>query len=247
MPQEHPALSELPNLVSFLAQHINEPASQFLHRFENVIFSWVAVGIICLFAYLSSRNMKGIPHRWQNAMEVFVLGVDDFVCGIMGPQGKRYTPFIGTLFIYILCMNLLGLIPFMKSPTSSWSTTLALAICVFVYVQYAALKTLGVGGYFDHLCGKPRGFLALSVVFPLFMFFLHLTTELIRPLTLSLRLRSNVWGDDLLLAQFMGLGITGLPILFFSTMLVIVASVVQALIFSILTAIYFSMTLVREE
>ena len=247
MSQEHPVLSELPNWVSFLAQHINEPASQFLHRFENVIFSWVVLGIIFLFAYLSSRNMKWVPHRWQNAMEVFVLGVDDFVCGIMGTQGKRYTPFIGTLFLYILGMNLLGLIPFMKSPTSSWSTTMALAICVFIYVQYTAFKTLGFIGYFDHLCGKPRGFLALSLVFPLLMLLLHLTTELIRPLTLSLRLRSNVWGDDLLLARLMEFGIAGLPLLFFGMMLTIMASVVQAVIFSVLTTIYFAIVLVREE
>jgi len=243
------AQPELPNLISILAKRFGESSvlAKYLYLWENVLFSLIVVAIITLVAYLALRKSKMIPDRLQNAVEILVGGLDDFVCGILGAQGRRFTPFVGTLFIYIVFMNLFGLIPFMKSPTSSWSTTLALALCVFVYVQYAAVKELGFLGYLDHLAGNPRGILAFSVFIPVIMFFLHVISELVKPISLSLRLRSNVWGDDMLLAVVSGFGLTGVPLLLFSTLLAIIASVVQAVVFSLLTTIYFSLVLVHEE
>jgi F-type H+-transporting ATPase subunit a len=135
----------------------------------------------------------------------------------------------------------------MKSPTSSWSTTLALALCVFVYIQYAALKELGAVGYVDHMMGRPRGILAFSVFIPLIMFFLHIVSELVRPISLSLRLRSNIWGDDMLMAVLAGFGLAGVPLLLFNLFLIIIAGLVQALVFSLLTTIYFALVLAHEE
>jgi F-type H+-transporting ATPase subunit a len=135
----------------------------------------------------------------------------------------------------------------MKSPTSSWSITAALALCVFIYVQYSAIKELGVIGYIDHLAGKPRGVIAFSIVIPILMFLIHVITELVKPLTLSLRLRSNIWGDELLLGILSGFGIKGLPLLFFSSLLVIVAAIVQAVVFCLLTTIYFALVLTKED
>lgn len=235
------------NLVTLLERHFKgTPLAGYLLLWQNVIFSLLIVGILSLLAFLACRKKSMIPGRFQAAAELVVGGLDDFICGILGPQGRRYTPFIGTLFIYILFMNLFGLIPFMKSSTSSWSTTLALALCVFVFVQYTGIREKGLIGYLDHLMGKPRGALAYSVIFPLFMLFLHLVSELVRPISLSLRLRSNIWGDDLLLAIFAGYGLKGVPILFFNMLLTIIASTVQALVFSLLTTIYLALALAHE-
>lgn len=250
MPESHISTSELPNIVTLLADKFANTAylSRYLYLWENVIFSLVIVFIISLIAYLGSRKIKIIPCRLQNAIEVVAGGLDDFVCGILGAKGKNYTPFIGTLFIYILFMNLFGLIPFMKSPTSSWSTTLALALCVFCYVQYTAFKELGFLGYLDHMLGRPRGILAFSLFIPLLMFILHVISELVRPISLSLRLRSNIWGDDMLLSVLASkFGVPGVPLLVFSMLLAIVASVVQAVVFSLLTTIYFALVLTKEE
>jgi len=214
---------------------------------QNIIFSFLIVFIISLIAFLASRKPKMIPGRLQNVVEIAVGGLDDFIRGILGEKGRRYTPFIGTLFIYILFMNLFGIIPFMKSPTASWSTTLALALCVFVYVQYAAIRELGFLGYLDHMMGKPRGILAFSVFIPIMMLLLHIVSELVRPISLSLRLRSNIWGDDLLLSVLAGFGLGGVPLLVFSSLLAILAALVQAMVFSLLTTIYFALVLTREE
>jgi F-type H+-transporting ATPase subunit a len=239
---------ELPNAVTVLEKLFNgTPLAGFLRTWENLVFSLAIILAITVITYAASRRTSLIPRRLQAAFEIFVGGIDDFVCGIMGPAGRRYTPFIGTLFLYILIMNLSGLIPFMKAPTTSWSTTLALAICVFVYVQYAALKERGLLGYIDHLLGKPRGIIAFSVFIPLMMLILHVVSELVRPISLSLRLRSNIWGDDMLIAVLAGFGIKGIPLLLFNFFLIILASTVQAVVFSLLTTIYFTLALTHEE
>lgn len=213
----------------------------------DILFSLLIIVGLVLISSIACRKSELVPGRMQNAAEIVFGGIDDFICGIIGPQGRKYTPFIGTLFIYILCMNLAGLIPFMKSPTANWSTTLALALCVFAYVQYAGIRELGFLGYMDHLLGRPRGIVAFSIFIPILMFFIHIVSELIRPISLSLRLRSNIWGDDMLINVLSGFGIKAVPLLVFSMGIIIIGAVVQAVVFSLLTTIYFALVLSHEE
>ena len=243
------ALPEYPNLVYLLAKKFQGTlAGNFLHVWEDVIFSFLIVVVVSVVAYRASRKPQMIPGRLQNAAELLVEAMDGLICGMLGEKyGKKYLPFLGTLFIYILFMNLAGLIPFMKSATANWSTTAALALCVFAYVNYTAVKELGFLGYLDHLAGRPRGVLAVTAILPIMMFVLHTFSELVRPLTLSLRLRSNVWGDDLLLALFAGFGLQGFPFLFFNTLLTLLSSVVQAIVFCLLSTIYFVLVLNHED
>ncbi|MDD5634407.1 MAG: F0F1 ATP synthase subunit A [Candidatus Omnitrophica bacterium] len=239
---------ELPNIVRLLAEKFEgTPLAHFLMRWENIIFASAVMVAIILAAYFSARKCKMVPGKLQNVAEIVAGGIDDFVCGILGPEGRRYTPFIGTLFIYIISMNLLGLIPFMKSATASLSITLALALCVFVYVEYAALRNFGFFGYFYHLMEKPKGLMAATIIMPLFMFLIHFISEIIRPLTLSLRLRSNMWGDEILLAIMSKFGLQGLPLLFFDTLIALLKCVVQALVFCLLATIYFALATAHEE
>jgi len=239
---------QMPNIFSILsAKFPGNYFFKFVHLWENVSFSLLIVLVLGVLAFFACRKRSLIPNRLQASAELIVSGLDDFVCGIIGPKGRRFTPFIGTLFIYILFMNLSGLVPFMKASTASWSTTLALALCVFFYVQYTAIKELGFLGYLDHLAGKQRGVLAFTVIMPLFMLILHILTELIRPISLSLRLRGNIWGDEVLIALLSGFGIKGLPLLLFNMFMGILASIVQAAVFCLLTTIYFALVLDHEE
>ncbi|MDP2921294.1 MAG: F0F1 ATP synthase subunit A [Candidatus Omnitrophota bacterium] len=239
---------ELPNFITILGAIFKDsPFIRYLYHWENAIFSFIVICVLLLIVFLALRRPSVIPGRLQNALEVVAGTIDDFVCGILGPKGRKYTPFIGTLFIYIIFMNLAGIIPFMKSPTASWSTTLALALCVFAYVQYTALKEQGIKGYIDHMMGRPRGFLIFTAVIPILLLFVHILSELVRPISLSLRLRSNIWGDDMLLGIMAGFGIKGVPLLFFNTLLVILAGVVQATVFCLLSTIYFALAIPHEE
>jgi F-type H+-transporting ATPase subunit a len=220
---------------------------KFVYLWENISYSLIIVLILGILAFFACRKRSLIPGRLQAAAELIAAGLDDFICGIMGPKGRKFTPFVGTLFIYILLMNLSGLIPFLRAPTASWSTTLALALCVFFYVQYTAIKELGFWGYLDHLAGRPRGILAVTIIMPLFMLFLHVITELIRPLSLSLRLRGNIWGDEVLIGLLSSFGIKGLPLLFFNMLMAVLTAIVQAAVFCLLTTIYFALVLDHEE
>lgn len=242
------SLPELPNFIALLAEKFHgTPFGNFLHHGENVLFSLLVIGFIMGILHYGFRKPTPIPGRLQNALEVVFGGIDDFVCGLLGPKGRQFTPFIGTLFIYILVMNIAGLIPFLKSPTSSWSTTLALALCVFVYVQYTALKELGFWGYLDHLMAQPRGAMAWSLIMPFMMLVMHLIAELVRPISLSLRLRTNIWGDDLLISVMTGFGLTGWPMLFVITSLAVLTAVVQAVVFTLLTTVYLALVMKHEE
>jgi F-type H+-transporting ATPase subunit a len=245
---QNTGVPELPDIFSVLAAKFPDNAFfKFIYLWKNISFSLVIVLVLGIFFFFACRKRSLIPGRLQALAELIVSGLDDFVCGIMGPRGRKYTPFIGTLFIYILFMNLSGLIPFMKASTASWSTTLALALCVFFYVQYTAIRELGFLGYLDHLAGKQRGVLAFTIVMPLFMLALHILTELIRPISLSLRLRGNIWGDETLIALLSGFGIKGLPLLLFNMLMGVLTSIVQASVFCLLTTIYLALVLDHEE
>ncbi|MCU0665635.1 MAG: F0F1 ATP synthase subunit A [Candidatus Omnitrophica bacterium] len=240
---------ELPDILAVLKDSF--PKDLFLkglYGWESLAYSLFTIFLIGILVYLGTRNMKiSGGTRLQSFFEALVSAVDDFVCGILGKHGRRYTPFIGTLFIYILGMNLIGFIPFLKAPTINLSTTFALAVCVFFYVQYSAIKELGLVGYIDHLAGKPRGALGFTIVLPLMMFVSHIISELFKPVTLSLRLRSVIWGDDTLLAVISKFGFPGIPLLFLNMATGLLTAVIQACVFCILSTIYFAIFIVHEE
>jgi F-type H+-transporting ATPase subunit a len=246
---------EIPNIITLLEHYFpNIPGMEFLHHFETQFFAFFIAGLIIVMAYLANRNKTMIPNPLQNFMEWVVESLDNLVCETIGPRGRQYTPFIGTLFVYIFCMNISGIIPFMKSPTSDMNTTFALALCVFFYVQYNGIKENGIIGYLDHLAGQPRDVITWLMV--VLMFPLHILEELIKPVSLALRLFGNILGEDLLIGAFIGLGVVmvgfmhspvGIPIHFPFLLLAILTSAVQALVFAMLTTIYILLMLPHEE
>jgi len=251
----HEGIPELPNVITVLSErwHDNLLVS-WLHHWENLVFS-AGIGLaLGLIAWRYARKPAIIPSGAQNLLELFVGGVDRFVQSILGPAGRRYTPFVGTLFLYIWCMNLAGLVPGLKSSTANLNTTAALALVVFSYVQWTGIRHLGLLGYLDHLAGQPRdlvGWLLVPLLLPI-----HILGECIKPLSLSMRLCFNVFAEDVLLAVMVGLGLAlavamrlplGLPLQLFVVPLVVIFSTVQALVFSLLSTVYIGLMLPHEE
>lgn len=248
-------LKELANWITILNERWHDVGLvQFLHHWENVVFSLTAAFFLIVLSFFATRKKLLIPHPLQNVLELAVESLENLVTGMIGPRGRAYVPFIGTLFFYILTQNFMGLVPGMKSPTSNLNTTVALAVCVFFYVQGIAIKENGVFGYIDHLMGSPRDPISWVMV-PLNLP-LHVLQEFIKPLSLSLRLFGNIFGEESLIATFVGLGIVslsffhspiGLPLQFPFMILSILLGTIQALVFSLLSTIYISLMLPYEE
>jgi F-type H+-transporting ATPase subunit a len=251
----HEAAHELPSLIGLITHFMQDgPAKNFLEQWEGMIYAYTIAGIIILFAHLAARNPKMIPGRLQNVVEMVVEALSNFIVGVLGPEGKRFIPFLGTLFIYILAMNLSGVIPLGKSPTSSPNTTVALALCVFFYVHFIGLTRNGPVGYLKHLAGNPKS--GVEWVFVPLMLPIHVIGEIARPVSLSLRLFGNVTGEDVLLFAFCSLGVTtlaavgspvGIPFQVPFILLAFMTSFIQALVFTLLSTIYILLWLPHHE
>jgi F-type H+-transporting ATPase subunit a len=254
--EHHEEHHELPSFITFIIGFVgaDTPVGQFLKTWENFIFSFLAVIIIGVLVSAASRRATMVPGPLQNVVEFLVETLEGFICGVLGPHGRKHVWFLGSLFIYILFMNIFGLVPLMKSPTANLNQTLALALCVFLYVQYTGLKNFGIVGYLDHMAGQPRDAISIALV-PL-MFPLHIIGELAKPMSLSLRLFGNILGEDVLIVIFVGLGVSimavmhspiGIPLHIPFIFLALLTSTIQALVFTLLSTLYFLMMMPHDE
>ncbi|NLN78212.1 MAG: F0F1 ATP synthase subunit A [Armatimonadetes bacterium] len=208
---------------------------------EMVPVTWLIILILCGTAiFMRGRLKLRNPGRFQLFMEFSVDALQGFVRNLVGEREARsVTPVIGTFFIFILALNLFGLIPGFLAPTANTNTTVALALFAFVYVQYVSITRVGLWNYFKHFLGEP---LWLS---PL-MLPLHVIGELARPLSLSVRLFGNIFGEDLVILVIIMIGASVMknlfwvPIQFPMMLFGIFTGFVQALVFSMLVGIYIS-------
>lgn len=237
---------ELPNIFTLLHSFFEDSkALAFLVHWDSVLFSLIVAGLISFVFQLGTKNPQLIPTRLQNALEWVVESSRDAIVQVLGPEGVKFVPLLGTLFIYILVMNWMVLIPLMKPPSSSFNITIALAIVVFVLVQYQNMKNYGFFGFIYHMAGSPKDALGWALV-PLILP-IELLTQFTRPVTLALRLFGNVFGEDILIAAFSLFGVAliahynmpiGLPLQLPFMFLAVLTGLMQALVFTLLSTIY---------
>jgi F-type H+-transporting ATPase subunit a len=267
--EEHGGVKHLTNWVTLVAGALEdehgEPSAtaRFLTRFQAPIFSAVAIILLGLvFSHVYKRRSHE-PGRLQMAAELVVGGLYNLFEIILGPHARRFVPYLGTLFLFILVNNLMGIIPLMGSSTSTINTTVALAVCTFLLVQGVGIKENGLLGYLHHMAGSPRS--AMDWGFSILLFPLHLLGEFIKPMSLSLRLFGNIFGEDALIATMVVLGagffpaigkligvdlpawLPGLPYQFPFVFLAMLTSTIQALVFALLSTVYIALMLPHEE
>lgn len=242
------------NFITLFYNHLDENAFfAFLHRWDNILFSLLVAFLITgIFCY-GAKKRELIPTGLQNFLELLADYLNSLVVGVLGPEGTKYTPFLGSLFVYILCMNLFGIIPLMKSPSANINITAAHAICVFILVQYLNIKNMGIKGFIYHMAGSPKDLITWIMV-PL-MLPIELITQLARPITLAFRLFGNIFGEDVLIGYFAMLGATLLPMLYPIGLplqtpflfLALLTSLMQALVFTLLTTVYILLSIPEAE
>lgn len=245
--EEGDVSTHIPNILTFISE-------SFAHHWEVTAFGFfiaLVLVVISLFAY---RKRELIPGPFQNAVETIVGGLYDLVHQMLGEETARYIPFLGTLFIYIWCMNMSGMVPLLHAPTASLNMTLALSITVFLYVQYTAIRRLGLFKYLHHLAGDPKD--AVTWVLVIINFPLHVFGEFVKPFSLAVRLFGNITGEDTLIAVMVSLGVlmlsffhspVGIPLQIPFYFLSVLLGTIQALVFTMLASAYILMVLPHEE
>ncbi|MFO7985671.1 MAG: F0F1 ATP synthase subunit A [Desulfatiglandaceae bacterium] len=198
--------------------------------YSHVTYTWLVMIILIASAFFLIKRVKLVPEKGQNFFEALVDGLERFMLDITGPEGRLFFPFIATVFLFILVSNLIGLIPGFFSPTANLNTTLALALCTFIYTHVIGIKFHGAK-YIKHFVGPVWWLIPL-------MFPIELIGHLARIMSLSVRLFGNIFGKEMVLAILFGLAglyLAPLPIMFLG----ILVCFIQALVFMLLATMYF--------
>lgn len=208
----------------------------------NAFVVFLIVSSLSVAYYLRTRRLEArvIPSgslRLEEALDTLVELVDGLASQMMGERAARYLPLLGALFLYILTSNLLGLIPGFSPPTSNISTNFGMSLVVFVLYNAYGFQENGIS-YLKHFMGP---ILALSWL----MFPIEVLSHLVRPVSLAVRLMGNMFGDHMVLSIFSGLVPIGVPVIFMA--LGAFVAVIQALVFTLLSTIYITLSTTHDH
>jgi F-type H+-transporting ATPase subunit a len=213
---------------------------------STIIAAWLAIAVVILVSLLATRKMTLIPHGLQNFAEFAIEGLLTPCEQFAGARGRSFLPLVGSLFFFIMTANWMGILPFyaendwnighvpwtashgppLRSANSDLNATAAMAIIVFVWVQFNMIRTNGLLGWVKHLTWGPPPVL-------------ELISEIARPVSLALRLFGNIFAGEVLLLVMSSLLAPVIPAFFMAFELFV--GLVQALIFAILTLAFLSM------
>jgi F-type H+-transporting ATPase subunit a len=199
----------------------------FLKLNGTIVFTWGLMLVLAVGSRLITRKLStGLERsRWQNLLEIVVIGIKNQIEDVGLRHPEKYIGFLGTLFLFVALSSLCTVIPGYEPPTGSLSTTVALALCVFVAVPLFGIEEQGMGRYL-------KSYVEPTVI----MLPFNIISELSRTLALSVRLFGNMMSG----AMIIGILLTITPFLFpiVMTTLGLLTGMVQAYIFSILAAVY---------
>ena len=213
---------------------------------KHVAIMWVASILLITMMLKAFRKPKDVPSGLANFFEAIVLFLrDEVVIPIMGEHGKKYLPFLLTIFFFILFCNLLGLIPYSATATGNISVTAGLAICSFLVMLGAGIANNGFFGYFKSLVpsGVPPALLIILIPVELISLF-------VKPFALCVRLFANMTGGHVAILVFLGLiiimqnewiAIGAIPFAAAIYVLEIFVGFVQAFVFTLLSTVFIGM------
>ncbi|MYC65384.1 MAG: F0F1 ATP synthase subunit A [Acidobacteriia bacterium] len=222
---------------------------------KAVLMMLIASATLIVLTGIFLRRPRGgqeAPSGMTNALEMLVVFVrDEIAIGNMGEKwGRRFTPFLLTLFFFILTCNLLGMVPGGFTATSNLNVTGALAVMSFLTFLVTGMVALGPIGYFKHMVpeGTP---LAIAPV----VILLEIISMLVRPVALMIRLGANMTAGHIVILIILGfiflfqsvvVSAVSVPLAAAIMLLEIIVAFIQAYVFTLLTALYVGM-LVAEE
>jgi F-type H+-transporting ATPase subunit a len=221
---------------------------------SHVVFAVVVFFILLVMAVLGSYRLKAsrgevLPERRFSPLAILQV-LSDALLHLMEEllgreKALKFLPLIGSLGIFILFSNLMGLIPGFLPPTSNLNTTFALGSVVFIATHYFGVRAHGVS-YFKHFFGPIFKWYALPLM--ILMFPIELISHIARPVSLAVRLFGNMFGDHAAISAFLAVGVVGwvlIPVL--PLPLGTLVCIVQAMVFCILSIVYIYMATEDSE
>lgn len=202
----------------------------------TILYTWLVMAILVVGSLLVTRNLSTDINvsRWQHFMEVVISTIRSEIQEMTTKGADDYIPLIGTLFLFICTSNVLAIVPGYVPPTASLTTTMALALCVFIAVPAYGISRNGLLHYLKEYFQ------------PTFIFFpFHVMGELSRTLALMVRLFGNIMSHEKVIGIL--LAITPLIVPVIMQILGLLLGIIQAYIFSILTMVYIASATVVEE
>ncbi|MEO7876704.1 MAG: F0F1 ATP synthase subunit A [Dokdonella sp.] len=193
----------------------------------TIVFTWALMLLLVVGSKLVTRKLSVDLQRarWQNVLEIIVTAINQQISDVGLRHPQKYLGFLGTLFLFVASATLCTIIPGFEPPTGSLSTTVALALCVFIAVPAFGISEQGVGGYL-------KSYIEPTVI----MLPFNIISELSRTLALAVRLFGNMMSGAMIVAILLTITPFVFPIVM--TTLGLLTGMVQAYIFSILAAVY---------
>jgi F-type H+-transporting ATPase subunit a len=199
----------------------------FIKLNATIVFTWWLILVLVMSSKLITRKLSSRlkRSRWQNSLEIVVLTIQQQIAAMGLPNPKQYMGFLGSLFLFVAIANLFTVLPGYEPPTGSLSTTVALALCVFVAVPYFGIKHKGLKAYLVSYTEPTILMLPFNII-----------GELSRTLALAVRLFGNMMSGTMIIAILLVISPLIFPILI--AVLGLLTGLVQAYIFFILAAVY---------
>ena len=199
----------------------------FIKLNATIVFTWGLMFALAVGSTLITRNLStGLQRsRWQNLLEIVVTAIGKQIEEVGLSQPHKYLGFLGTIFLFVATANLCTVIPGYEAPTGSLSTTVALALCVFVAVPIFGIEEQGAGGYL-------KSYLKPTII----MLPFNIISEISRTLALAIRLFGNMMSGAMIVAILLTITPFIFPIVM--SLLGLLTGMVQAYIFSILATVY---------
>jgi F-type H+-transporting ATPase subunit a len=231
-----PLVNGLLGLLGFPVENPSAPIPNHIVMVYLIVFAVTILAVV-----VKSRLSVENPGKLQIIFEDVVGGLAEMLDVMVGPTGRNYLTLVGTIGIFILFGNLMGLIPGFMAPTSSISVTLGCAVTVWVYYHAQGIRSQGIVSYLKHFAVPPGAHWSLAIVWLPIEIISHFS----RVLSLSLRLFGNIFGEELVILILFSIVpfLVPLPMMFLG----IVTATLQAVIFVMLTMIYLGGAVAAEH
>ena len=215
---------------------------------KHVLMMWIAAALVIFVFRYAFREQRTVPSGIANLLEAIIVFLrDEVVLPNMGEEGRRYLPYLLTVFFFILFCNLLGLIPFAATATGNISVTAALAIMSLIMIQVGGIREYGLKHHLQNLIPPGLPFWLLPIMIPV-----EIMGQLTKPFALCIRLFANMTAGHIVILSFLSmifilksLFVSPISVFFalFISLLELFVAFLQAYIFTMLTSLFIGMSI----